>query len=156
MTKSLPLWLLVYTLLAAPCVCGQSRSPAPVTLTDKHPVASFSLPPEILTQAPPILALTLPEVENPSRQGVNLFVYLSSGTGNRTQKILIGNVSLYPSDQPAGFLLSSAPAFRKLQSQGANPKFAKAELRIEMEPVHAGEPWKPLSLVIAPPEWRSK
>jgi hypothetical protein len=127
-----------------------------VTLTDKHPVASFPLPTEILTQAPPILALTLPEVENPSRQGVNLFVYPSSGTGNRAQKILIGSVSLYPSDHPAGFLLSSAPAFRNLQAGGANPKSAKAELRIEMEPVHPGEPWKPLSLVIAPPEWRSK
>jgi len=156
MTKSLPLWMLVCSLSAALCVCAQSPSPAPVTLTDKHSVASFPLPPEVLAQAPPILALTLPEVDNPSRQGVNLFVYLSSGTGNRTQKVLIGNVSLYPSDHPAGFLLSSAAAFHDLQAQGANPKSAKAELRIEMEPVHPGEPWKPLSLVIAPPEWRSK
>lgn len=160
MTKSLFLWLLVCGLSVAPYARAQPAEhppeTKPVTLTDKLPTASFPLSSEIVAKGPPILALTITKVTNPERFGINLFVYLSSTQGSQSQKILIGNVSLYPSDHPAGFLLRSSTAFQQLQVQGAPSKSSRVALLIEMKPVHQGEPWKPIELVVAPPEWRKE
>ena len=148
---------LVVCWLSAPAAT-QMHSPAssPLTLTDKLPAASFSLPPDVVASAPAILALSITKVENPGRIGINVFVYLSFPQGSEGQKILIGNVSLYPSDHPAGFLLRSSTAFQQMKARSATSKSSKVDLLIEMSRANEREPWKPVKLVVAPPEWRKE
>jgi hypothetical protein len=137
--------------------------PTPVTLTSERPTGFFPLRPETLTDARPILALTITKVVNPQQLGLGISVYLSfspvpSSGGPKEQprgeKILIGNFSLYPPDHPAGFRLRASEAVRQLQGAGAHAKLADVRLLIEMKRVHEKTPWAPVELVIAPPEWQ--
>ncbi|HEV2176784.1 MAG TPA: hypothetical protein VGW33_06245 [Terriglobia bacterium] len=130
-----------------------------VTLSNDHPEGSFLIPPEILAAPPAVLALTMTQVINPAKTAFQIFVYLSyhPGSGEKRRaapaKILIGNVSLYPPDRPAGFLLRASTAFRKLKA--ATSKSSDVRLVLEMKRIHPAKPWTPVEVTVAPPEWRT-
>lgn len=148
---------------------GQSRDSrderlagAAVTLTNDHPSGSIPLDLETVAQAPRILALTVKKVVNPEKVSLGISVYLTyvppsppSGASDRPRKkSLIGNVSLYPPDHPAGFLLRASGAFRELRAAGAISKSSDVRLLLEMKRIHEKEPWSQVQLVFATPEWR--
>jgi len=148
---------------------GQSRNSqdersavAAVTLTNDRPSGSLPLDLETVAQAPPVLALTVKKVVNPGNVSLGISVYLTyllpapaSGTSERPRKkSLIGNVSLYPPDHPAGFLLRATGAFREIREAGAISKSSDVRLLLEMKRVHEKQPWSQVELVFAPPEWR--
>jgi hypothetical protein len=131
---------------------------ATLTLTNDNPSGFFPLGEKTLASAPPILALTITKVVNPAKAGLDLAVYLSfqPAASQPRENILIGNVSLYPSDHPAGFLMRASGAFGQLQAAGPISKSSAVRLLIEMKRVHEQTPWTPVELVVGPPDWRSE
>jgi len=149
---------------------GQSRDrqdetlgKAAATLTSDSPSASIPVDVEMLSKAPPILALTITKVVNPKNVGLGVSVYLSylpptgsAGTEARRKKILVGNFSLYPSIRASGFLLRTSEAFSKLRAAGAISQSSDVRLLLEMKRIHEKKPWSHVELVVAPLEWRQR
>lgn len=131
------------------------EQPASVTLSNNAPSASFPVSDAILQSAPPVLALRVSRVVNPSALAVHLLVYLTYGGQAHAspQKILIGDVGFYPPDRPAGFLLRSSRAFDQLKAVHPHP--VDVRLLLELRRLHQTQPWSPVQLTVAPPEWRS-
>lgn len=133
----------------------RQAAPTRVTLTNERPAGYFPLDPETLASAPPILGVTITRVVNPGKTPFQVFVYLSyqSGAGRtEPEKIRIGNFGLYPPDRPAGFLLRSSQAFRKLKSLSSSP--TDVRLLLEMKRIHGTRPWTSVEVTVAAPEWR--
>ncbi len=131
--------------------------PAPVTLTNDRPAGNFPLDAQTLASAPPFLALRITKVVNPGRTPLQIFVYLSYPPGaGRTEpeRILIGNFGLFPADRPGRFLLRASTAFHKLKTMSSKPSAVR--LLLEMKRLHPKEPWTPIEVVVAPPEWGDK
>lgn len=130
-------------------------SPA-LTLTHEHPLSSLPVAANVLTSGSEVLEVAITKVVNPSRIPVVIFVYLSNtGKGkSEPEKILIGNFSLYPADQPGTFLLNPAPAVRKLS---AEKSFGDTDVRLvfEMNRLDETAAWTPVELTIAQPKWRA-
>jgi hypothetical protein len=136
----------------------RSAKPVGVTLTNERPTGYFAVDPETLVAAPPVLALKVTRVVNPSRMPFQVFVYLSYDSGReekgRTGQILIGNFGLYPADRPAGARLRASNAFRQLKAASSKP--IDVRLRLEMKRIHEESPWASLEVTVAPPEWQDE
>lgn len=131
---------------------------SPIMLTNDRPTASFAIEPETLASAPAVLALSITKVVNPAKIPFGIFVYLSPAGEKgcpKSEKILVGNFSLYPPDHPAGFLLRASNAFRKLEAEGPRSRSSEVRLLLEMKRVRETKPWTPVEVTVAPPEWRS-
>ena len=147
-------WLCILATCATTRAMGQTERF--VTLSHQHTVAHFDVGPQILASQPPILFLSITKVVNPQRTPFEIVVSLShtpTGTA-RGANILVGNVSLYPPDRPAAFQLDASKAFRQLESTGV-ASASKIELRVELRRIHQTEPWTPVQLTVAEPEWRT-
>jgi hypothetical protein len=133
----------------------RKRTPT-LTLTNDRPTGSFPVAPETLGAAPGVVSVSISEVSNPEKTPFEVLVYFSTQTSAHAEprKILIGNFSLYPPDQPAGFLLSTSQAFRELQAEGPLTKSASTRLLVEIKRIHENKPWTPLAITIPLPKWR--
>jgi hypothetical protein len=142
------------------CERREVAEPAPVTLTNDHPSGFFPIDPKTVAESPAILALRITKVVNPERTGIGFSVYLSfapvvgSEPEEEHEKILIGNFGLYPPDRPAGFVLRASEAFRQLQATKTASKSSEVRLLIEMRRLHDRNPWTPVQIFVAPPQWR--
>ena len=129
---------------------------AQVVLTNSQTEISFAIGPDVVTSAPPLLALSFPRVVNPSNTGFQIFVYFSyrsvQTASGAPHRILIGSGSLFPADSPGGFVLPASKAFSIL----AADKAADVRLVLELKPVHAGQPWPPVEVTVAAPQWRQE
>ena len=125
----------------------------PVTLTARQTSASFAVLPQILTRKPATLFISIPKVVNPDKSPFEILVYLKRNEKNASKRILVGNFSLYPPDEPGGFRLSTTESFRKLgdvsESEGSN-----TTLVIDMRRIHETDRWNSLEVTISPPEWQ--
>ncbi len=134
---------------------GTSRvtpeQPTAITLSNVHPAGEFSLDPQTVAAAPPVLALKVTKVANPADTAFQLFVYLFYQSASGAQKILVGNVGFYPPDRPAGFLLRSSRAFEELKNSKAA---GEVRLQLEIKRLHEAKPWTPVEITVAPPEWK--
>lgn len=154
-------WLVCALLL---CAIAQVRSVAAgsqaeearkyVVLTSQQPLGAFPVTPEILVSKPPVLFVPIAKVVNPERTGLEIFVYLSRATKDnvKEQRILVGNLSLYPPDKPGGFQLTTADAFRKLKTG----KSERGEVNVVVEMRRMHETGPPIEVTVSAPEWRSK
>jgi len=122
-----------------------------VILTSQHPTRSFSLPSELFKNPPAVLEISITKVVNAAAKPVNIFVYLSGSvdkSDTATEKIGVGNFSLYPADRPGKFMLDAAPAFRKIKAV-SNVK----EWRLAFE---LGQEAESVEVTIAAPNWKSE
>jgi hypothetical protein len=131
----------------------QTASPV-VTLTDEHPGSSLPVAASVLSSDSEVLEVSITKVVNPSGTPVAVFVYLfnHAKTKPESEKILIGNFSLYPPDQPGKFLLSALPALRKLSAQ--KPSDAVVRIAFELQRLDETKPWTHVEVAIAQPSWR--
>jgi hypothetical protein len=142
---------------AKPAVTPAS-SPTPsgetVTLTPEHSTGSFLLQPVLFKKLPPILEVSVTKVVNPAAKPVTIFVFLSPRNGKNdaaSNRIEVGNFSLYPADRPAKFMLD-ASALRTV-SEGRNvPAVKEWQLVFELEKKEAASS---LEVTIASPNWKS-
>jgi hypothetical protein len=134
---------------------GQEQA-VQVVLTNSDPEVSFAISPDVVTAAPPVLALSFPQVVNPSNTAFQIFVYFSyrpaqKGSG-APLRILVGNAGLYPPDHPGGFVLRASKAFGTLRAE----KATDVRLVLEMKPLHHAAPWPPVEVTVAAPQWRQE
>jgi hypothetical protein len=124
-----------------------------VILTARQTTASFAVLPDVLAHRPATLFISIPKVVNPDKSPFQIFVYLERNEKDTSKRVLVGNFSPYPPDEPGGFRLSTTDSFRKLGdvagSEGSNPK-----LVIDMRRMHQTDRWNSLQVTIAPPEWQ--
>lgn len=124
----------------------------PMTLTARQTSASFAVLPDILARRPATLFISIRKVVNPDKSPFEILVYLKRNEKDGPKRVLVGNFSPYPPDEPAGFRLSTTDSFRKLGdvsgSEGTN-----TTLVIDMRRMHETDPWNSLEVTIAPPEW---
>lgn len=125
-----------------------------VTLTSQHPTGSFSIQPDLFKNPPQVLEVSVTKVVNPTAKPITIFVYLAPRTEtDASQRVEIGNFSLYPADRPAKFLLDAAAAFRK----ASQTKDASAEWQLMFELDKTDQPESsPLEVTIAAPNWKSE
>ena len=142
----------------------QHEASAPLTLTLDHPAGSFPLAEDIVAAAPPVLALQVIRVVNPSQTPVEFFVYIyrrpqrPTGTEKKgqSQKFLVGTFGLFPADRPAGFILRASGAFAQLSVARRGAQKSGARLMIEMKPLRKPRAPVQLEVTIALPHWRSQ
>ena len=150
--------LLIWAALSCSSHSGEpSPSLTPVTLTNERPTGLFAVAPETLKSAPSILALSITKVVNTGETAVGISVYLTPAGAKGhplLDKVLLGNFSLYPPDHPAGFLMPCSSAFHRLALNGSLSKSTTIQLLIQMKRIHEEKPWTPVTITIAPPEWR--
>ncbi|MBC8029112.1 MAG: hypothetical protein H7Z16_03295 [Pyrinomonadaceae bacterium] len=149
--------------------CGSAKAPGsqsrdtkideplaapPVVLTDKQPKGSWGVASDVLAGDEEILEVAITKVVNPGKTPVSIFVYLANTEKGKAngEPILVGNFSLYPPDRPGKFLLSAAPALRKVS---ATSKGGNMVLEFEMKRLDEQKAWTPVELNIAPPKWRA-
>jgi hypothetical protein len=124
-----------------------------VTLTNARPAGSFLLQQDLLKQPPAVLEVSVTKVVNPASRPINIFVYFSAVKKDASQKIQVGNFSLYPADRPGKFMLDPAPAFRKLaETKDAGVKEWRVVFELERP---AAEPTSRVEVTIAAPNWKS-
>jgi hypothetical protein len=124
-----------------------------VTLTSEHPTGSFPLPPDILQTSPSVLEVSVTKVVNPNAKSVSVFVYLSPpDEKDESQRVEVGNFSLYPTDRPAKFLLAGGAALRKLPP----PRTALQGWRVVFELDKQTKQESSLELTIESPKWKTQ
>lgn len=126
-------------------------------LTHEHPSNSFPVEPNALSNDTEVLEVRITKVVNLSGTPVVIFVYLSeTGKGkSEPERILIGNFSLYPPDQPGTFLLNPAPAIHKLSAEKSSNDTG-VRLVFEMKRLDESRPWTPVEVTISQPKWRAR
>jgi hypothetical protein len=135
---------------------GTQARPESIELTNKQTTGSFAVSPDVLASAPPVLGLSFPRIVNPANTPFSIFVHFSyrtaKATGTSPEKMLVGNASLYPADRPGGFRLRASAAFAKLKAA----KATDIRLVVEMKRIHPAQPWTPVEVTVAPPQWRGE
>lgn len=127
-----------------------------ITLSKEHPVGSFALQADVIEKAPPVLEVSLLKVSNPAAKPVNVFVYILPANEEldaATDRITVGNFSLYPADRPGKFMLDAASAFRKLSDKKTTAKEWRLLFVLQKE---AQEGSAQIEVTIAPPSWKSE
>jgi hypothetical protein len=130
---------------------------ANATLTSDHPAGSFSIPPETLRSAPPVVVIQVTKVANPAGTPFQMFVYLSyrSAPGQeQKEKIPIGNLGLFPADRPAGFLLRASNAFAQLKATASSA--TDVCVLVELKPLHKTDRLTSVEVTVAPPKWKAE
>lgn len=124
-----------------------------VTLTSEHPTGSFPLPPDILQVSPSVLEVSVSKVVNPAAKSVSVFVYLSPpDEKDESQRVEVGNFSLYPTDRPAKFQLAGGAALQKLSP----PRTALKGWRVVFELDEQAKQESSLKLTIESPNWKTQ
>jgi hypothetical protein len=118
----------------------------PITLTNEHPVASMALDAKVIAAGSPILEVDVTELSNPSLVPIGVAVFITAGD----LKIPVGNFAFYPADNKGNFSLSSKDALARV------PRSENARLVFELRKLRQSAPWKPVSMTIAPPKWRTE
>jgi len=136
---------------------GKSEPAAQITLTTDHSAAYFPVAPETVLNRPSTLAVKVTRIVNPDRNAFQIFVcliYRSAAGDAAPHKILIGNFGLYPVDQPGAFQLRSSGAFARLKAASRQP--IDVRLLLEMRRLHETQPWTPIEVTLAQPEWKTE
>ncbi len=130
-----------------------------VVLTNNDTTASFHLARQISSNPPPVLELSVTKVVNPAQTPVEIFVYLEA-VGNARQrgpqKILVGNFSLYPPDQPGTFSFRASNAFKESQARWGTAELTQTSLTLEIKRINETRPWTPLKITISAPRWKNE
>ena len=157
-------WALLFSGTCCRSVKVQSPQPrdmeqtkgTPLTLTNERPTGSFPVTPETLAGAPSVLEVSITKVVNPAATPIAMFVYLSrAGKKGKAEpeKVLVGNFSLYPPDQPGKFLLGLSSAFEKLEAKNSVSKSSELQVVVEMKRLNDSQPWTKVEVTIDPPKW---
>lgn len=161
------MWL---NLIIASCLCCLHTSQAAemekvvdpsseVTLTQMEPVTRIQLPASIRAAPAPILEIPVVKIANPQKMSFSIFAFLEwsppaqGPTGS--DKILVGNFTVYPPDRTGSYMLRASTAFEKLKGMGADLARDQVLIVLEMKRTNPDKAWSSVQVEIAPLRWRS-
>ncbi len=135
-----------------------------ITLTDAHPTACIPVDRANLAGPSPHLAITLARITNPNHAAFSVVVSLepqahaeskSPGAGNAAAlplpPIILGDLGVYPSDQPGRYQLDISSSLHRLRDSGQD--LTRLCLRLTLKRLHLNQPATGLKVVLSPPEW---
>jgi hypothetical protein len=152
---------LLFSFPGGPC---QPEKPVEATaelmLTDAQPLGRIQIPSSVRSAPVPFLEIPISRIANPEEMGFSVFVYLEwtrpDSGGRAAEKVLLGNFTPYPADQPGVFMLRASKGFEKLKEMGANLNRDQVVLLLELKRIHPDKPWTSVQVTAAPARWRSE
>lgn len=137
---------------------------AEITLTDARPTARIPVDPANLVGPSPHLAITLARITNPNHAAFSVLVSLerqapADGKSPRASNaaplppppILLGDLGVYPSDQPGRYQLDISSSVHRLRDSGQD--LTHLRLRLTLKRLHLSQPATGLKVVLSLPEW---
>ena len=128
-----------------------------VHLTHSQPRAAMAVADGVLQRAPSLLVLPVTQITNETLTPVSVYAYLTwtdPKQGNRPARLLLGQISIFPANQPGTFTIRLSQEFQELLKQ--HPEFHQLSplLVLELRPIHS-QALPPMDLTIGPVEWRT-
>ena len=134
-------------------------SDSEVTLTETKPVARIQLSASIRAVPAPIMEVSVIKISNPQEMSFSIFVSLEwrrhAQVSIQSEKVLVGNFTVYPPDRTGSYILRASTAFEKLKAMGADLARDEVVILLEMKRTNPDKPWSSVQVEIAPLRWRS-
>jgi hypothetical protein len=130
---------------------------ANVHLTHTQPRAVMAVPDAVLQRAPSLLLLPVTQINNETLMPVSLYAYLTwsdSKGGHRLERLLLGQISIFPANQPGTFTIRLSQEFQELLKRSPEFREFSPSLVLELRPIHT-QALPPMELTIGPIEWRT-
>lgn len=128
-----------------------------VHLTHAQPRAVMAVPDAVLQRAPSLLILPVTQINNESLTPVSVYAYLTWSDpkhGNRPARLLLGQISIFPANQPGTFTIRLSQEFQELLKQSPDFQQLSPLLVLELRPIHS-QTLPAMDLTIGPVEWRT-
>lgn len=134
-------------------VVSAEQSPN-IHLTHAQPRAVMAVPAAMLQRAS-LLILRITHITNETLTPVSVHAYLAwKGDGrDRPARLLLGQISIFPANQPGTFTIRLPSEFHDLQ-RSSDVQQRSASLVLELHPLHH-EALPPMDLTIGPVQWRT-
>jgi hypothetical protein len=128
-----------------------------VHLTHTQPRAVMAIPDAVLQRAPSLLLLPVTQINNETLTPVSVYAYLTWSDpkhGNRPARLLLGQISIFPPNQPGTFAIRLSQEFQELLKQAPEFQQLSPSLVLELRPIHS-QALPAMDLTIGPVEWRT-
>lgn len=128
-----------------------------VRLTHAQPRAVIAVPDAVLQRAPSLLILPVTQITNETLTPVSVYAYLTWSDpkgGHRPARLLLGQVSIFPANQPGTFTIRLSQEFQDLVKQAPEFQQLSPSLVLELRPIHS-QALPAMDLTIGPVEWRT-
>jgi hypothetical protein len=125
-------------------------------LTHTQPRAVMAVPDAVRQHAPSLLLLPITQITNETLTPVSVYAYLAwNNEGHhRPARLLLGQISIYPANQPGTFTIRLSQEFQDLLKQSPNFQQRSPSLVLELRPLH-NQALPPMNLTIGPVQWRT-
>jgi hypothetical protein len=128
-----------------------------VHLTHTQPRAVMAVPDAVLQRAPSLLILPVTQITNETLTPVSVYAYLTWSDpkhGNRPARLLLGQISVFPANQPGTFTIQLSQEFQELLKQSPEFRQFSPSLVLELRPIQS-QALRGMDLTIGPVEWRT-
>jgi hypothetical protein len=128
-----------------------------VHLTHTQPRAVMAIPDAVLQRAPSLLLLPVTQITNDTLTPVSMYAYLTWSDpthGNRLARLLLGQISIFPANQPGTFTIQLSQEFQDLLKHSPEFRQLSPSLVLELRPIHS-QTLPTMDLTIGPVEWRT-
>jgi hypothetical protein len=126
-----------------------------IHLTHTQPRAVMAVSTAVLQRAS-FLILPITQITNETLTPVSVHAYLtwSDLTGHGPAQLLLGQISLYPANQPGTFTIRLPQEFQDLLKQSPDFQQRSPSLVLELHLLH-NQALPPMDLTIGPVQWRN-
>lgn len=128
-----------------------------VHLTHTQPRAVMAVPDAVLQRAPSLLILPVTQINNEALTPVSVYAYLTWSDpkgGHRPARLLLGQISVFPANQPGTFTIRLSQEFQELLKRSPDFQQLSPLLVLELRPIHS-QALPAMDLTIGPVEWRT-
>ena len=127
-----------------------------VHLTHIQPRAVMAVPDIVLERVPSLLLLPVININNETLTPVSVYAYLTwnDPKGHRPARLLLGQISIFPANQPGTFTIRLSHDFQELLKQSPEFQQLSPSLVLELRPIHS-QALPSMDLTIGPIEWRT-
>lgn len=126
-----------------------------IHLTHTQPRAVMAVSTAVLQRAS-LLILPITQITNETLTPVSVHAYFtwSVPTDHRPARLLLGQISVYPANQPGTFTIRLPQEFQDLLKQSPDFQQRSPSLVLELRPLH-NQVLPPMDLMIGPVQWRT-
>jgi len=126
-----------------------------IHLTHTQPRAVMAVSIAVLQRAS-LLILPITQITNETLTPVSVHAYFtwSVPTDHRPARLLLGQISVYPANQPGTFTIRLPQEFQDLLKQSPDFQQRSPSLVLELRPLH-NQVLPPMDLMIGPVQWRT-
>ena len=135
--------------------CVSAEQSPNIHLTHAQPLAVMAVPDAVLQRAS-LLILPITQITNETLTPVSVHAYLtwSDPTHHRPAQLSLGQISLYPANQPGTFTIRLPQEFQDLLKQSPDFQQRSPSLVLELHLLH-NQALPPMDLTIGPVQWRT-